>query len=209
MTNKKFATFQQWTTLHETFGGAIPLGVTQSHTIGLVNDANMDSLDESLEGLDLESLTRLEEACKKAKKKKMLADLGKKPELEIKPELEEPEDEEDDDDEHEEDESPEEEEEEHEEDDDEEDKGGKPLPSFLKKKEKPEPEIMMSKKKAKKQSKKHMTAEDTNWWNSLKGQASLKNDDEGNWDGFTPIPDGEPAPGEPGFAPQTRVGWFQ
>jgi len=205
MTDKKLATYKQWTNLHENFAGAIPLGVKSHHTIGLVSDAHIDSLDESLDGLDLEALTRLEEACKKAKKK-MLADLEKpeveiKPELEIKPEKEEPEDEEDDDDEHEEDESPEEEEEEHDDDD----KGEKKLPAFLKKKPEAKPEIMMSKKKAKK----HMTAEDANWWHSLKGQTSLKNDDEGNWDGFTPLPSDEPAPGEPGFAPQTRIGWFQ
>ena len=205
----KLPTFKEWTLLHESFlGGITPLGVSQANVVGgIVSNGNLSSLEESLDDLDLDSLTMLEEACKKAKakkaKKKMFGDeLGeKKPDGEEEVEI---------------DKKPDGEEEvdvekkpDHDEPDGDEDGEGEPDGDdddvkVIKKdkdapEEKPETEIMLAKKKAKKK----MTKEDVEWWNSVRGSASLKNDDEGNWDGVN-----EPQAGEVGFAPQTRLGWF-
>ena len=90
MSDKKLLpTFQEWKTLHESLGGAIPLGIKTPESLGAVGSVTTslttgDSLEEALEELDIESIERLEEACKKAKgKKKMLVDLGKPEDKEV------------------------------------------------------------------------------------------------------------------------------
>jgi hypothetical protein len=77
------------------------------------------------------------------------------------------------------------------------------------------------KKGMKKAMKKGMKKEDQDWWNSVSSMLLTNPDSDKQWDGWRKIEedallppvdanaslvDGEPRPGEVGFAPQGRVG---
>ena len=209
MSNKKLLpTFQDWKTLHESLGGAIPLGIKTPASLGVVGSVTTslitsNGLEEALEELDLMSIERLEEACKKAKsKKKMLVDLGKPEDKEIDVDPKKHDDDEEDDEKGDHDEPDEDDEI----DDDDDELADKPELGL----KKPglgltKPELLLAKKKAVKKAIKKMAAEaasEDDWWGSVKTQ--MTGDTTQRWDGVA-----EPAAGEPGFAPQTRIGWFQ
>lgn len=183
--------FEQWRkmkNLHENIGGAIPLGVSQPQSFSTF-ESQVQVEDLRVDELSLEALEQLEaiiQEAKKAKKKKMDVELDKAPErdIEIKKKVD-IDDEEIDDDEID-DEIDDDEVVDDEVDDDKID----------------DKEIMLSKKKAKKKAKKKMTKEESEWLASVRGQ--MLGDNSVHWDGTGD----EPAPGEPGFAPQQRVGWF-
>jgi len=209
MSNKKLLpTFKDWKALHENFGGPIPLGVTTPHSLGAIGSvttslSSSSNLEDSLDELDIQSLERLEEAVKKVKgKKKMLLDLGKKPKLD------EPVDDDDDDDDDDEGSCHKEPDLDDEDDvddvevdiDDKDEIDVEKKIGGLKK-----PELLLSKKKAKKAKKMaaEATEETEDWWSSVRSQ--MAGEVTQRWDGV----EMQPGPGEVGFAPQTRVGWFQ
>jgi len=203
--------YKEWKELNESFGGPVPLGIGKQQAVGVVNSLST-----------IEDLESLEEAAKK-KKKKMLADLEDK-ELEVSPDDVDidvdVDDEEDDvcpgkDDEVDIDVDV----------DDEEEEEDVP-PMMAKKKMKGKMKKKMAKKGCKtcKASSKKMTKEDQEWYNSVKRQvdsdpnrkyndglpsisedALLAPEQEPEADQMTP---NEPQPGEVGYAPEQKIGWF-
>lgn len=186
-------TYKKWRTLNESFGGAIPIGLGQHSVVGGVVGAH-----------------ELDEAAKKAKKK-MFGDDEDAPPPED--DEKEPEDKGEDMDKPEKEDKPEPKDDGGDgEPEPKEDEGGDEKPAFF------------SKKKACKsckKSKKKMTKEESEWYNSVMGQIN-SDPNKRFWDGFTKLEEDaliaptdpnaevtEPGPGEPGFAPQQRVGgWF-
>jgi hypothetical protein len=213
--NNFMRTYKSWKQLNENFGGPIPIGLGRPSVVGGV----MGSQEASME---------LDEA-KKKKKKKMLGDeMPRKPlegpedELERKPGDEEEEelldrkhgDEE-------------EEEEEEKELGDEEELERKPGDEELSDELPAKKDLMMSKKKCNKsakKSKKKMTKEEQDWYDSVTHQIN-SDPNRKYWDGFKQLEEDalippadpnaavtephEPRPGEVGYAPVPRLGgWF-
>lgn len=196
--------YKNWKLYNESIGSTFVLGVKQPQNIGTVGATGASDITSEIE-------IALEEARKKMKKK-MNGDMGDEapepeeaPEEKIKkrpPEDAAPEEGGDEGDDHEEKESPDEEAKEKKEEPEEEAK------------EKPEPTLFQKKKQKSK-----MKKEDVEFWNSLQkmlhGGLPTERFRDGT-NGFTedallaPIDINkavtEVGPGEPGFAPQTRIG---
>jgi len=221
--------YKQWRVLNETFGGfgPITLGLGKQQSVGVVGA----QLGEEPEG---EELDEKKKCC--GKKMDAEVELKAKPDAEAPPEdddetSEVPEDDgklsdEDSDDD---DDDGDDDDDEGGDDDDEggdsevPDEGDDADPDITKK-----PLLMKKKMKKgmKKAMKKGMKKEDQDWWNSVNSMM-LADPNYKSWDGFTrieedallppadanaglgdmePRVDGEPQPGEPGFAPQSRIG---
>lgn len=211
--------YKQWRLLNESFGalGPITLGLGKQHSIGVVG---------SQLGEDPKEGDELEEGKCGGKKcsKKMDADVDIEPDDDEEvpdeaPEEELPKDKELKDDDEEGDEEKDSDDETDDVPDDEEDSD----PDITKK-----PLLMKKKCKAgmKKAMKKGMKKEDQEWWNSIHNML-LADPEAKSWDGFSRIKEdallppadanaglanmepelaNDPQPGEPGFAPQTRIG---
>ena len=223
--------YKNWKTLNESYGPAITLGIKTPNVVGGVMGSHLEpELDEAKKCKDCKKMLGNEPLLGKIKMK-MKPKLGAKPELGEKPEDDEIDlkDKIDDDEPVDDDEIDEPTDDDEIDDEVPDEEPGDEEEIDIKKPSLDKIAIKTSSKKstkkASKKASKKMTAEESQWWNSVHSMLNVNDIDKKYWDGyredvlFNPIdPNAElaqeptdpanPQPGTVGYAPQTRIGGF-